>query len=57
MRKTQTLSTKVSDMNYEKIWDFLEEYNKRTEENLTMSELVWKAVKKFATETMKSWKG
>ena len=57
MKKLKSLSANVSETNYAKMWQFLKEYNKRTGENLTMSELVWKAIKKFVTETMKSWKG
>lgn len=57
MSKLKAMATHVSEVNYFKMWEFLEEYNKRTKENLTMSQLIWKAVKIFVIHTRKSWKG
>lgn len=56
MAKIKTLSTKTTEVNYNKTWEFLEQYNNKTGENLTMSQLLWKAVKFFVNHTMKSWK-
>lgn len=55
--KKFNLATKVSETNYNKMWEFLELYNKKTGENLTMSQLVWKAIKHYVSFMLKSWKG
>ena len=57
MSKLISLATHVSETNYNKMWEFLEQYNNKTGENLTMSQLLWKAVKFFVNHTLKSWKG
>lgn len=57
MSKLISLATHVSEANYNKMWQFLEQYNEKTGENLTMSQLVWKAIKFFVNHTLKSWKG
>ena len=57
MGKLKPLSTNVSETNYNKMWEFLELYNKKTGENLTMSQLVWKAIKHYVSFMLKSWKG
>lgn len=57
MRKLKPIATNVSEINYNKMWEFLELYNKKTGENLTMSQLIWKAVKHFVSFMLKSWKG
>ena len=57
MSKLISLATHVSEANYNKMWQFLEQYNEKTGENLTMSQLVWKAIKFFVNHTFKSWKG
>lgn len=56
MALKKVLSTKVSEHNYMKMQEFLGTYNKMTGENLTMSLLIWTAVKYFVNNTMKSWK-
>ena len=55
--KKFNLATKVSEANYNKMWEFLELSNKNTGENLTMSQLVWKAIKHYVSFMLKSWKG
>ena len=57
MSKLISLATHVSETHYNKMWEFLEQYNNKTGENLTMSQLLWKAVKFFVNHTLKSWKG
>lgn len=57
MSKLKPIATHVSEINYDKMWEFLELYNKNTGENLTMSQLVWKAIKHYVSFMLKSWKG
>lgn len=56
MTKTKTLCAKTSEENYVKMWEFLEQYNNKTGENLTMSQLIWKAIRFFVNHMLKSWK-
>ena len=57
MKNYRSVTTNISETNYNKMWEFLEQYNSRTGENLTMSQLLWKALKFFVNYTLKSWKG
>ena len=56
MSLKKVLGTKVSDVNYTKMYEFLDQYNKRTGKDLTMSMLIWEAIKFFVNHTIKSWK-
>ena len=56
MALKKVLGTKVSEHNYIKMQEFLGTYNKKTGKNLTMSMLIWEAVKYFVNNTIKSWK-
>ena len=56
MTKSKTLTARTSEINYNKMWEFLELYNKKTGEDLTMSQLIWKAIKQFVSSMLKSWK-
>ena len=56
MALKRVLSTKVSENNYIKMQDFLGMYNAKTGKNLTMSMLIWEAIRFFVNYTIKSWK-
>ena len=56
MIKRKTLTTAITPESYNKVHLFLNKYNEKTGEDLTISKLVWKAVKKFANDTAKEWK-
>lgn len=56
MALKKVLGTRVSENNYARMQDFLNTYNSRTGKNLTMSMLIWEAVKFFVNYTIKSWK-
>ena len=56
MALKKVLSTKVSEHNYVKMQEFLGMYNAKAGKNLTMSMLIWEAIRFFVNTTVKSWK-
>lgn len=56
VKRNKALTAMVTLESYNKMQVFLQEYNKRTGEFVTMSTFVWKAIKYYVNKTVKEWK-